>query len=190
MVSLAVFAVLLSPETKLFSPEIERGIVQKQGCVSSVEEKIVRGNSLTGVIEPGETVKILFGYYDCNEIKKEDIIVYSYAGNPVPLIKIVKGIPGDSFRLQKEESGPVRGKTSNGVNRNILIKGEVLKNAQSQPYLIGESGYRMLSLYERDYKGVIPENAYLLLGNLASGSLDGTHFGLIGKADILGKVEY
>jgi type IV secretory pathway protease TraF len=47
----------------------------------------------------------------------------------------------------------------------------------------------MLSLYEKDYKGVIPENAYLLLGNLIFGSLDSTHFGLIDKSGIVAKVE-
>jgi len=47
----------------------------------------------------------------------------------------------------------------------------------------------MLSLYERDYKGVIPENAYLLLGNRASGSVDSTTFGLVDKSGIVAKVE-
>jgi len=46
----------------------------------------------------------------------------------------------------------------------------------------------MLSLYERDYKGVIPKNAYLILGNLVEGSLDSSRFGLVGKSDFLGKV--
>ena len=47
----------------------------------------------------------------------------------------------------------------------------------------------MLSLYEENYKGVIPENAYLILGNLSGGSLDITHFGFVNKKDILGKVK-
>jgi type IV secretory pathway protease TraF len=47
----------------------------------------------------------------------------------------------------------------------------------------------MLSLYEKDYKGVIPKNAYLLLGNRISGSVDSTTFGLVEKSDIIAKVE-
>ena len=47
----------------------------------------------------------------------------------------------------------------------------------------------MLSLYERDYQGKIPEDAYLVLGDNINGSLDSRNFGLIGKQDILGKVE-
>jgi len=38
-------------------------------------------------------------------------------------------------------------------------------------------------------KGIIPENSYLILGNLVSGSIDSTTFGLIDKGDILGKAE-
>jgi signal peptidase I len=104
------------------------------------------------------------------------LIVYSYGGNENLLIKIVKGLPGDKFSLQKTEGG-----------WHILINGKVLKNSENKPYLLDERSYRMLSLYERDYKGVIPENAYLILGNLVSGTLDSTSFGLVGKQDILGK---
>ncbi len=148
-------------------------------CISKTEERIVRGNSLTGLIEPGQTVKILLKFYDCNEVKRGDVITYSYAGDKNPLIKIIKGVSGDKFELQKTEN-----------DWHILINGEIVRNSQNQPYVFGNGGYKMLSLYERDYKGVIPENAYLILGNLASGSLDSTYFGLIDKSDILGKVDF
>lgn len=152
----------------------------QNGCVTKIEDRLVRGNSLSGLIEPGQTVKILFGFYDCNEIEREDIVAYNYAGNSEPIIKIVKGISGDKFQLELAESG----------DRHILINGEILKNSQNQPYVLNEKGYRMLSLYEKDYKGIIPQNAYLILGNLSNGSLDSSRFGLIDKSDILGKVKY
>jgi signal peptidase I len=154
----------------------KNNVAENLNCISNVEERIVHGNSLVGLIESGEKVKILFGYYDCNGVKRNDLIVYSYGGNENLLIKIVKGLPGDKFSLQKTEGG-----------WHILINGKVLKNSENKPYLLDERSYRMLSLYERDYKGVIPENAYLILGNLVSGTLDSTSFGLVGKQDILGK---
>lgn len=177
VVSLIAFVFFSSSDKNLFSLEAEKGVVEDLSCVSSIEERVVRGNSLTDLIESDETVKILLGYYSCNEVKRGDIIAYNFSGDKNPIIKIVKGLPGDKFHLQKTEGG-----------WNILINGEVLKNSQSQPYLLGEDGYRMLSLYERDYKGAIPANAYLILGNLESGSLDSTRFGLVGKSDLLGKV--
>jgi signal peptidase I len=154
-----------------------QSIEKSQNCPIKTEEKIVRGNSLEPLIKDGETIEVLFGYYSCNPIQRNDIVLYSYAGNKNPIIKIIKGIPGDKFSLKK---------TNNGWY--ILINGEILKNSQNQSYILDERGYRVLSLYEKDYKGIIPEDAYLILGNLPQGSLDSSHFGLVGKKDILGKV--
>jgi signal peptidase I len=156
---------------------ITQSIEKSQNCPIKIEEKIVKGNSLEPLIKDGETIEVLFGYYDCHTIERNDIVLYSYAGNKNPIIKIIKGIPGDRFSLKK---------TNNGWY--ILINGEILKNSENQPYILDDQGYRLLSLYEKDYKGIIPEDAYLILGNLPQGSLDSSHFGLVGKKDILGKV--
>jgi signal peptidase I len=146
-------------------------------CIITPVNKIVRGNSLSGLIESGSTVKILFGYYLCNEVKRGDTVAYNFSGDRNPIIKIVKGLPGDKFHL-REISGIW----------NIFINGETAKNSKGEPYSLSEGGSKMLSLYERDYKGVIPLDAYLILGNISSGSLDSSRFGLVGKSDILGKV--
>ena len=71
----------------------------------------------------------------------------------------------------------------------ILVNGKVLKNSEGKAYLLNEQRKKILSLYEKDYNGVIPENAYLVLGNLPEGSMDSTRFGLIGKSSIIAKVE-
>lgn len=153
---------------------------KNQICSYQLEKRIVRGSSLEPLIRNGQEVKVFFNYYKCNEIRRNDIVLYSYAGNNAPLIKIVKGIPGDSFKLVKA-----------GENQwYILINGEVLKNSQRIPYLISGEKYQLLSIYEKNYQGIIPENAYLLLGNSPSGSTDSTSFGLVSQQDILAKVEY
>ena len=157
--------------------EIEDNVLGNLECVSRAEEKIVRGESLAGLIEPNETVKIFFGYYDCNEIKKGDIVAYNYTGNPVPIIKVVKGIPGDKFYFQEVEDGWY-----------ILINEEILKNSYGQSYILDKGGYRMLSLYKEDYKGIIPKNTYLIMGNLVTGASDSTRFGLVHKDDFFGIV--
>ena len=149
-------------------------------CQILTEERIVRGNSLSPVINSGDTVKILFNYYDCHPIERDDVIVYHYAGNENPIIKIVKGLPGDSYEL--EETGP--------GEWHILINDQILKNSEDKQYSISDNRYKMLSLYEDDCQNGIPQNTYLLLGNLASGSQDSTRFGLVDKSDILGKVIY
>ena len=151
----------------------------KEQCPIQVEERIVSGGSLSGLIESGSTVKILFGYYNCHEIKREDVVVLRHTGSKNPVIKIVKGLPKDTFGLQEVDFG-----------WNILVNNRVLTNSKDSPYLVTGNRYKMLSLYKKDYGESLPKHTYLILGNVTSGSLDSTRFGLIDKSDILGKVEY
>lgn len=152
--------------------------LKTEGCLITVEERIVQGTSFSPFIEPGTKIKALFGYYNCHDIKRGDIVLFNYPGFKNPLLKVVKGIPGDKFEL-KETSG----------GWNIVINGKIIKNFENKAYLISGNRYKMLSLYEKDYKGVIPENAYLLLSDQIFGSLDSTRFGLVDKSGIIAKVE-
>ena len=154
-------------------------ILSGERCEVQAEERIVRGGSLSPLIESGDTVKVLFGYYNCHKIKRNDVVAYYYAGNKDPLIKIVRGVPGDSFKLEQTEQGAWY----------IIINGKILKNSAGEPYLVSGKRYEMLALYEKDYKGVIPEQAYLIMGNLISGAMDSTRYGLVHKNDILAKAE-
>jgi len=147
-------------------------------CTIKVEEKIVNGDSMSPLIKDGQTINALLGYYECNEIKRNDLVLCVYAGNENSLLKIIKAIPGDKFNLQQIDNG-----------WHILINNEIIKNSMDEPYLISGSAYKMLSLYEKDYKETIPENAYLLLGDQISGTLDSTRFGLVDRNNIIAKVE-
>jgi len=170
------------PETALnfvSLDRIETKLSQKEECLIRKEERIVRGDSLSPFIKAGDAVQVLFDYYKCNNVKRDDIVLYSFSGNESPLIKIIKGIPGDKFKLRQTEGG-----------WHILINKEILKNSEGVPYLVSGKRYEMLALYEKDYKGEIPAGAYLLLGNIFSGAVDSTRFGLISKEDILGKIIY
>lgn len=159
---------------------VAAGVVfTREPCVSKKKTEIVRGGSLSGIIEDGERVKVWDGYYNCRPIRRNDIVLYRYAGRPTPLVKIIKGLPGDKFQLEQEEGG-----------WGIKLNGELLANSRREPYRLAEREARMLALYEKDYQGIIPSDAYLLLGNEASGTLDSTRFGLASRNDILGKVEY
>jgi len=147
-------------------------------CITSVEERTVRGDSLKGIVEPGQTVNVFFSYYQCNQPKKGDLVLVNYAGNDNPILKIIKALPGDKFSLDQ---------TSNGWN--ILVNGKKLKNSENKEYLINGKKSQMLYLYVKSYNNVIPANAYLVLGNLIGGSVDSTAFGLVSRNDIIGKVE-
>ena len=148
-------------------------------CENPVKTEIreVRGTSLTGLVEPGEDVKLLVNFYDCNPILRGDIVAYQYRGNPNPIIKVVYGLPGDRFELRPLNGG-----------WNVAVNGGILKNSEGVPFLLGGGEYRILSLYEHDYDGLLPGGAYLILGNLPAGSLDSSRFGFVSKNDIIGKV--
>ena len=148
-------------------------------CVSEQTDEIVRGQSLSGLIAEGQTVKLLKNFYNCNPVQRGDIVAYNYSRLPEPIIKIVKGLPGDQFNLQKNERG----------SYNVLINGKIIATSANQPYVLQAGTQKMLELYINDYKGVIPPDTYLIFGNLALGSLDSTQFGLVGKEGILGKIE-
>lgn len=163
-------------------------------CTIKEETRTVQGTSLGNLLRDGAEVKILGNYYACNEAKREEIVEYDYLGNPIPIAKVVKGVPGDTFALKQITGGnsaPSAGSGQAGSPQgwNLLINGEVAKTSDGKPYLLDDRAYRTLSLYTKDYKGVIPPDAYLILGDLPGGSSDSTQFGLVGRADFLGKIE-
>lgn len=173
--SLAILAV--SAATGLFFYFGNPALTENSECLVKIQKKTVRGISLSGLIEDNDTVKILFGFYNCNEIQREDIVAYKFSGNPELVIKIVKGLPGDRFDLKKS-----------GSAWQILINNEIVKNFSGNPYQLSDGSYNLLNLYVKDYQGIIPPNAYLILGNLAQGSLDSSRFGLVDKRGVAGKV--
>ena len=190
------------PREEMRSAEQDLPAPSTDPCAITRETREVRGESLSGVIEPGTQIEVLLGYYACHAPARNDIVIYRYGGDPDPLIKIVRGIPGDVFELKKE-----------GQIWRIMINENVLTTSGGAPYALDDRGYRMLSLYVPDttprtittstttntsttvttsitYRTTqIPPNTYLILGNLPNGSTDSTRFGLVDKSDIIGKVE-
>lgn len=136
----------------------------------------VNGGSMSGVVENGQQITVLKNYYSCHDVQRNDVVIYNYAGNQEPLIKIVRAIPGDAWKLKLASQG-----------YEIIVNDKILTAASGHPYQIPTGNIKMLKLYASNYP-IIPKDAYLILGNLPQGSLDGSRFGLIGKADIIGKV--
>lgn len=56
-------------------------IFKEKRCPVRAEKRIVRGDSLTPLIKNGDEVEILFGYYICHQVKRGEVVAYSYAGN-------------------------------------------------------------------------------------------------------------
>jgi signal peptidase I len=148
-------------------------------CRPRLAPAVIQGSSLHGILEGGEVVSINRAAYVCAPVMRGDIIEYRYASSRTPIVKIVKAVPGDAWGLEKTEDGVFE----------IIVNGTALRNSFGSLYKITAKQAALLQLYIRDYKGVIPDGAYLILGNMSNGSFDSTQLGLISGRGILGKVE-
>ena len=171
----SVFAVV----AVLFSLGVGFLLPKKDACAVTSRPLTVRGSSLTGIIEDGTRVVLQEGYYECHAVERNELVVYRYGGSYNPIIKMVRGVPSDQFLIE-----PFQDK-----GYQIRLNGVILMTSKSEPYLFSKERADLLKLYERDYKGTIPADSYLLLGNLPGGSVDSLRFGLVSKEDIIGKVE-
>ncbi len=153
------------------------GFSQTGECPVVYRTETVRGVSLSGLIENNDQVKIATGYYACHSAQRDDLVIYRDAGNTNPLIKIAKGVAGDTFAVALAEGGA-----------KIFINGEALKTTAGIVYRLSPASYKLLSRYEQDYHGVIPAESLLILGNLPGGSRDSSQFGLVSQKSLIGKV--
>ena len=148
-----------------------------RACRIKREQVTVQGGSMDGIFSGGSKVSALHNYYYCNAVERGDTVLLTFSGNANPLLKIVRAIPGDRFGL-------VAG--ADGVT--IVVNGQPLRNNQGRLYVIDKQRARLLELYASDYKGVVPKDAYLILGNSVGGSVDSTQFGLVPRSSIIAKV--
>jgi signal peptidase I len=168
-----LFLAVSSPSNGVLSVKEENAA--SPPCIVKSGKVTVGGTSMLPLVKPGETVTALFGYHACHPVERDDVVLYHYAGDKNPLIKSVKAGPGDRWSLEERDGYFL-----------IFVNGKVLENSAGEEYEIPDTN-RILPLYVKDYP-VIPQNAYLILGDNPEGSLDSSRFGLIGGEDLLGKV--
>ncbi len=148
-------------------------------CITAILQKQVTGTSMEGVVSQGSMVYLYESFYKCNSVGRDDVVCYDYAGSKIPIIKMAKGLPGDTFSFPMLDASL----------HCIMINGDTLKEAGGNPYSLNASRYKLLALYENEFNGIIPKDTYLLLGS-HSGTTDSGRFGFIGRGDLLGKIVY
>lgn len=153
------------------------GQTNAQDCDFVLNTKVVRGSSMSGLFSPGDTINVAERYYQCNPIQRHDIVLVKWAGNEVPLLKRVVGLPGDKVHLETHQH-----------QFHLLIGGQVLQTTEGEPYLFPPNAARMFRVYIDSYRGVIPEETYIVLGNLPQGTIDSSHFGWVGRGMLVGRV--
>ena len=131
-------------------------------CV--ITETSVEGNSLQGLLWPGQEIKI--HSLGCGFPKRYDYIVFRSAEAKLPVIKQLWGQPGDILTILD--------------NGRFEINGNEAVTPFNKPY-------RLLGSAKTRLKKVAGEiDGYLVLGH--PGSVDSGRVGLLSKADIVGYV--
>jgi len=168
----------------LSSEATPMGVV-KNNCDIDIKEESyeIKDSSLADFLKSGSNVKVLLDYYQCNEVKRGDIVLYKEDSQSEPIIKIVKGIPGDAFGMQGD-----------GISWNILINNEIIATPQGDLHQVDAKDGDDLIVYfqklsaDKDAIPTIPPKEYLLIENMASGGIENTPFGLANISGIIGKV--
>jgi len=174
IVVLATIVVMISKEKS------RKKAVKESHCAVSIKVLSAQESSMFPWVKKGRLVREIWNYYQCHQVRRNDIVLVRSANNKKPLVKVVKAVSGDKFHLQKI-----------GQWWQILIYQEILRDSNGAPYLIDNKRYKKLVLYEKKYNGVIPKDTYLVSGDTLSGSfsLDSVEFEMVKKDNILGKIE-
>lgn len=165
--------ILLCPSQALAQPAANSAAA----CTTAIEQRTIRGSSLSGIMEQGDPVVLDLGYYACHEIARGDLVAYELSEGLPPLGKMAKGVPGDRFEVKPD-----------GTSWKLLINNEAVRNAQGQAYKLSAKQAGILGGASEYFNGVIPPDRYLILGNQVYGSKDSTRLGLVMKERIIGKM--
>lgn len=172
LIFIFLFLKLNTNNKKINSQQISPAVYSEkynQTCITSKSIKEVRNNSMEPMIKPGEEFILLEGYYNCNEVKRGDVVAYDFSANEVPLIKKVLVLGGDILEIKEDK---------------LLVNNEILKNSAGEAYTLDEQNKKMISLYI--IEGKMRSDAYLIFGDNNS-SKDSRRFGAVGKEGFIGK---
>jgi len=125
-------------------------------------------------IAPRQLIEIQQGPTEClGTLKYGDVVLFHSDSSRVPLIKALRGLPGDKFAV------------SDG---KIVINGSTVTNSAGEPYRLSPPRAAMIALYVHDNHGVIPPDSFLVMGENPAGSLDSSRFGLVSRQAIIGRL--
>lgn len=140
-----------------------------------IQPFIVEGSSMSKTLSNNDYLLIDKVSYRLHPARRGDIIVFRYPKNPkLNYIKRVIGLPGERIKI-----------TPNAVeifNNDHPVSGIKL----DESYLKDPRG-KMINGYQKSIEVEIPENQYFVMGDNRLGSSDSREWGLLPKANIIGR---
>lgn len=164
---------------KSYLVEASRKGVLDDTCGFSRKSVVVRGSSMEPLFYAGDTVRVEMGSYKCSVPNRGEIVLVHFLGNEAPLLKRIRGVPGDTFAVKLLKNG----------EGALLVNSNRLANSSGVFYHVPSARAKLWRLYQEQLHGVIPIDSFLVLGETETGSLDSSRFGFVAKGDILGKAE-
>lgn len=133
---------------------------------------------MDGLLKDNQDLKIDSNYYACNTPKAGDVVVIKKTGFPAPIVKQIFVIPGDRFELKGDDR----------AGAELLVNGKAIKNFAGKPYRFKAQAFKMLKLYESEFKYIMPKEMYFVFGTTENNSKDSTKFGPVPLGEIVGKL--
>jgi len=140
-------------------------------CVE-IEEHKITGRSLEPLLVEGTQIKGLVGYYDCNPIERNQIVILEFMTREETFVKKIAGLPGDELEFAEGQ---------------VKLNGEILKNSLGEPYLFSEASQRVITIPLKD--GKIPEGRFMVLSEeKGPAAFDVRQYGFVQKEHFKGRV--
>ena len=153
---------------------LQPGIASAAALPCKIRSVTVQGTSMAPRIADGETITVGSGGAACAEpLARGEVLVLWTDSHPLPLIKALRGLPGDTLA--------VRGGA-------VYVNDTVMRNTEGGAYQLSAGRAAMIELYAHDFGGIIPPDTFLVMGENPAGTTDSTCFGLLPRAAIIGRV--
>lgn len=131
----------------------------------------VQGTSMVPLLAPGARFETVPPECLGHGIARGDIVVFDSGADPHPLVKRVVAAAGDEFSV---------------ASGALFVNAAPALTGGGAPYRLDPARLKMLALYERDYGGVVPPAAFLVMGERTGGTTDSSRIGLVALSDIRG----
>lgn len=152
----------------------------EMGNVDCVKERLVEtleDPHIEAIFPRGTKVRIMTNYYQCNNVHVNDRVWYRFSESIPPVVRVVKGIPGDKYQLEKMDD----------KKWSLKINGSPVMSPAGE-YFIQSENIPPLKTYEISRNGILRENEYILLSATPPGLTDSGNLGLIQKERLAGRV--
>lgn len=153
------------------------------GVTSCVKDHItnsMKDDELLGILERGQEFHVLMNYYQCNPVKRGDLIYYKISDPIEPVVKVARAIPGDKFEVLAAEDEP--------NTWHIKINGQFVMAGDKKYFFVYEHPEPPLKTYEISRHSIVGPDEYIILSTVPPGMSDSRNFGLVRKDSFVGRV--